>query len=184
VDSCRYEVEDCAVVHRYRWTGVVRQNKHRAMEWRFVAPPASPCPVGPGAPNGAEHVPADDPGTKIIEPPRSEIVIDPTCAAFLSMHPPPGASGNQPVVQGLTADAERIVNALIRTRSVAVNRDGEVLNPDSGHLQASIWMTPEWDELMTQSVAASLSGSVVVMRHIVVIDIVMCMSDKSNRYGS
>jgi hypothetical protein len=55
------------------------------------------------------------------------------------MHLPPGASGNHPVVQGLTADAERVVNALIRTRSVAVKRDGEALNSDSRHFHVSVW---------------------------------------------
>ncbi len=105
-----------------------------------VPPPALPVHVRPGATNRSEHVPPEDPGTIILGAPRSEIVINPSRATFLSMHLPPSASGNYPVVQGLTADAERIVNALIRTRSVAVKRDGEALNSDSRHFHASVWI--------------------------------------------
>src|SRR3712207_1612365 len=100
---------------------------------RVVPPPALPAHVRPGAANRSEHVPPEDPGTETPGAPRSEIVIDPCRAIFLSMHLPPGASGNHPVVQGLPADAERILDALIRTRSVAVKRDGEALNYDSRH---------------------------------------------------
>jgi hypothetical protein len=67
-----------------------------------------------------------------------EIVIDPFRAAFHSMMLPPAACRDKPVVQGFTADAERIVNALIRTRAIAVKRDAEALNSDSRHLYASV----------------------------------------------
>jgi hypothetical protein len=51
---------------------------------------------------------------------------------------PPTASGNDPIVQGFTADAERIVSALIPARPVTVKRNGEALDTDSRHCHASV----------------------------------------------
>jgi len=85
--------------------------------------------------------------------PRSEVVINPRRPTFFSMRLPPSASGNYPVVQGFVtsvcspsvvqgraADAERIVNALIRTRSVPVKQDGEALNSAARHFHPSAWI--------------------------------------------
>ena len=49
------------------------------------------------------------------------------------MHLPLSVRGNDPVVQGLAAHAERIAGALIGTRSVAVDGNGEALDSDSRH---------------------------------------------------
>jgi hypothetical protein len=53
---------------------------------------------------------------------------------------PPGASGNNPVAQVDTAAAEWILNALTRTRSVPVKRDGEARDADSRLFRASVSM--------------------------------------------
>src|SRR5215510_13866591 len=50
------------------------------------------------------------------------------------------ARGDCPLVQICTLHAERIVDVLIRTRSVSVKREGKALDSDSCHLQASVWI--------------------------------------------
>src|SRR5688572_17488816 len=118
------------------------QNENCGVKRRVLPPPAPPVHVRPGATNGSEHAPSHDPGTDFLAAPRSVIVIDPIRAASLSMHLPPSASGNYPVVQGLTADAERIAGALIRTCSVAVNGNGEALDSDSRHFMPPFGLPP------------------------------------------
>jgi len=87
--------------------------------------------------------------------PRSEIVIDPRRATLLAMHLPPTASGNYPVMQGLTAHAERIFNTLIRPRSIPVKRDGEALDSNSRHYHASIGLAAaDHRQIVLQPVAA------------------------------
>ena len=140
VNAACDEMECRVAFHLYGRARVMGQDEHWNVIGRVVPPPALPVHVRPGATNRSEHVPPEDPGTNILDAPRSEIVIDPSLAAFLSMHLPPRASGNYLVVQGVTADAKRVVNALIRTRSVAVKPDGEALNSDSRHFHASVWI--------------------------------------------
>src|SRR6267142_4127144 len=43
------------------------------------------------------------------------------------------------MVQICPANAERIADVLIWTRSVSVERDGEALNANSCHLHSSVW---------------------------------------------
>jgi hypothetical protein len=137
------EMECRVAFHLYGRARVMSQDENWNVIGWVVPPPALPGHVRPGATNRSEDVPPEDPGTKFLGAPRSEIVINPSRATFLSMHLPPSASGNYPVVQGFTADAERIVNALTRTRSVAVKRDGKALNADSRHFHASVWIDAE-----------------------------------------
>jgi hypothetical protein len=138
VNTACDEMECRAAFHLYGRACVMGEDEDWSVVGWVVPPPALPVHVRPGATNRSKHVPPEDPGTNILGTPRSEIVINPTRAILRSMHLPPRASGNQPVVQGLASDAERIVNALIRTRSVPVNRDGEALNSDACHFHASV----------------------------------------------
>jgi hypothetical protein len=54
-------------------------------------------------------------------------------ADYVADHVELGYASTVHTAQGLTADAERIVNTLIRTRTVSVKRDGEALNANSCH---------------------------------------------------
>src|SRR6185312_13147715 len=129
----RDEMKGRVALHLDRRARVVGEDEHGNVIGRIRPPPALPAHVRPGATTRREHVSPEYPRTHVPESPRSEIVVHSRFTTFLSMHLPPGASRKEPPVQLLSADAERIVEALIGTRSVAVDRDREAVDPNCGH---------------------------------------------------
>ena len=69
------EAELGAALHRQRSPLVMRQHEDRHVVRRLLAPPAAPLLVGPGAPDGPEHVPAEDPSRPCRSKPRAAKVV-------------------------------------------------------------------------------------------------------------
>src|SRR5947208_14495785 len=106
----------------------------------IVTPPACPSMVWPRAPDGSEHIAAEDPRPDVGEAARGEIVIDTVLPAFISLHLLKGASWNDPVVQSSAADSERVIGILVRAGSVAVQGYCEVVDAELRHdLILSLW---------------------------------------------
>jgi hypothetical protein len=100
---------------------------------RIVSPPTLPLGVRPIPANGTEHVPPKNPGPDIAKATRREIVVNPGGTAIPGEHGLLEPAGrDQPLVQFLAADAERMVEVLIGTRSVSVEREGETFNANPG----------------------------------------------------
>src|SRR6185503_8749100 len=133
VDAVGNEVEGGATLHGYRCARVIGQNEHRTVVLRVVAPPSLPGVVRPGSANRAEHVAAEDPGADVVEAPPGEAVIDARVAALLSEHLADRASGQRPAVQPHAADAQWVVEALVGSSAIAVERNGEGVHAKFGH---------------------------------------------------
>jgi hypothetical protein len=100
---------------------------------RVVAPPAFPAFVGPSATHWAEHVAPEDPGANVVEAPRREIVVR-ACRSIPAVHLLEGARRQEPLVQVLAADAQRIFQALIGAGAETVERNREAAHAKSGHV--------------------------------------------------
>lgn len=134
VYACGYEVECCAAFHLDGGTRVMGQDEDWSMIRRIVSPPAFPVSVRPFPTKGAEHVPPQNPGSDILKATGGEIIVNPGRAAVLAKQGLlKGASRDQPLVQFRAANAERMVEVLIRTGCVAVEREGEAINANSSH---------------------------------------------------
>jgi hypothetical protein len=108
---------------------MIREHKNGSVERRVVAPPPLPTVVVPRSANRPEHVPADNPGSNIDETTCRKIVIDARRAAVASNHLVKCSSGEEPLVYGLAADSERVGEVLIGASTVAIERNGETVNP-------------------------------------------------------
>lgn len=75
-----------------------------------------------------------DPSADIFESPGGESVVDVAfLAAFSAMSLPGGAHRDEPVTQVFTADAQRVLLALIGSGPVPVERDREVVHAEFRH---------------------------------------------------
>src|ERR1700724_2333771 len=114
--------------HPKRGPWVMRQHEHRRVIWRLVAPPALPAVVRPWPSNRTEHVAAKNPGTdsgKAFLPGR---VIDPRLSVIKAVHLPPHACVEEPLHQFRAPDAERILEILVGSSTVAVDGKREALD--------------------------------------------------------
>ena len=91
----------------------------------IVAPPAFPGVAVPWAADRAEHIAAEDPGADIFERLKSEVVIDALAATALALHLLEDFGVEKPGVQLHAADAEGIVEVLVRAGAEPVERDGK-----------------------------------------------------------
>src|SRR4051812_18970551 len=132
-DAAGDEMEDRAALHLERRALGAGGDENGGVVGRLIAPPAAPALVQPRAADRAEHVAAEDPGAGILEAARREAVVDAGRAALLAEHRPEGARREGPLVQRLAADAERILEILVRPGAVAVDGDAEGVHPDSRH---------------------------------------------------
>ncbi len=124
MNAARHEVERRAALHRERRARVVRQHERVAVIRRLVAPPPSPALVGPLAAHGAEHVAPENPCADVREAALRELVVDTRRAAFLTEHLAKRARARTSTdAASLTADAERLLQALARAGAVPVERD-------------------------------------------------------------
>src|SRR4051812_2638216 len=76
-----HKIEGGPPLHHDRRALVMRQDVHRRMVRRLLAPPALPILVGPPAADRPEHVAAHDPGPETFHRAPGKIVVDAGVAA-------------------------------------------------------------------------------------------------------
>src|SRR3981081_382062 len=107
---------------------MMSKNKRRHMIWRLLAPPSFPRFIRPRTTHRSEHVPPQNPSADVLHGSLCPLVIDASRTAFLAVHLLPRARGEEPLEQLRAANAERIVETLVRP--------GGVLDADSVHAGA------------------------------------------------
>src|SRR5688572_16323388 len=114
MDPLSDKVEDGPAFH-FQWRPcVVRENEHgRVIGW-ILTPPAAPGLVGPRAPDRAEHIAPQWPRPDPYHAPSREVFVDAGVPTVAALHALERASADQPVMQAFAADAERILQRLIR----------------------------------------------------------------------
>ena len=133
LDSVGDEVERRPAFHRDVRTWVVGEYEDLMVIRRVVAPPALPALIGPWAPDRSEHVAAHDRGADAGIALHHETVVDALVALLLAKHSKPGACLENPFVEQRPSHSERIVDVLVRTGAVTVDRDREIVDPQLRH---------------------------------------------------
>ena len=110
-----------AALHQERRSRMMSQHEDRRVIRRLVTPPAFPAVIRPRASDGAEHVPAENPGADPGEALRRDIVIDAGFSIWMTVHSLPRTRVEEPAKQFRPADAERIVKVLARSGAVPVD---------------------------------------------------------------
>src|SRR5712691_5961899 len=119
--------------HLKRRPRVMRQHEDGRVIWRLVAPPALPAAVRPRASDRTEHVAPKNPGTDSGKALLRNSVIDPRLSIVITVHSPPYACVEEPLHQLRAPDAERILEILVRPRTVAVDGNREALDAEFRH---------------------------------------------------
>jgi hypothetical protein len=128
MDSFSDEMEDGPAFHFQRRPFVVRENEHgRVIGW-VLTPSTAPRLVGPRATDRAEHVAPEYPRPDPPHAPSREVLVDAGVPAITALHALEGAGADQPVMQAFAADAEWILQRLIRARAVSVEGYREAVN--------------------------------------------------------
>src|ERR671922_1958809 len=105
----------------------MRYDEHGPAEGRLVAPPAVRFRiVVPGALAAAEHPPAHDKGARPLLGRADDLVVRVRVAAFESVLASPALEPDDPLMQLLTALAERLVQGRVRPGDEAVERHRDV----------------------------------------------------------
>src|SRR6476620_6106692 len=120
VNSFGDEVKGCAALHLNRLAGVVRDNEDRHVERRIVAPPTIPRLISPRSISAAKHVTSHDGCSDIVKIFLGDFIVGSGRASLHSVNRAKGPRRECPLVQLLTALAERILNALISHGHIAV----------------------------------------------------------------
>lgn len=82
VNSVSNEMKGRAALHHERRTRMMSEYENRLMIHGVLAPPPSPALIGPGTAHGAEHIPAHNPGTNVVETTRGKVIIDSSLPIF------------------------------------------------------------------------------------------------------
>src|SRR6202051_4616341 len=98
----------------------MRQHEDWRVIWWLVAPPALPAVVRPRASNWTEHVAPKNPGTNSGKALLRNRVIDSRLSIVIAVQSPPYACVEEPLHQIRAADAERIMEILVRPSTVTV----------------------------------------------------------------
>jgi hypothetical protein len=110
---------------------------------RVITPPAPPTFIKPGTADWSEHIPAHNPSTYIVKTPRGKVVINPGLSALdAEKFHLKRASSERPSMEGSSADAKRVLQALIRACAEAINRNGEAFYTEFSHLDAFALSSP------------------------------------------
>ncbi len=125
-DAVGHEVECGATVHLHGFTRVVRQDEHRRVVRRILAPPSPPRIVAPRTANGSEHVAPHDRCADVDVPPGGDVIVDAGLAALHPVHLAEATRRERPAVQAHAALAERVLNALPGSCHIAVERHRHV----------------------------------------------------------
>src|SRR6266404_4108442 len=115
-----------AAFHLERRPRVMGEHKDRRVIRRLISPPAFPTFVRPRAAHRPEHIPPENIRADTSEALRRDIIVDAGLAAFIAVHPLPGARGKKPVKYSEPANPERILQILIWPRAVTIDRDREM----------------------------------------------------------
>src|SRR5262245_19879637 len=84
VNSARDEVKRRVAFHCDGCTRMVSEDEDWNVIRRIVSPPSFPVHVRPGTANRSEHVPSENPCPNIPKAARSEVFVDPRCAAVFA----------------------------------------------------------------------------------------------------
>src|SRR5262249_35409157 len=121
LDPLRDEVERRSALHLQRLARMPREHEDGMVEGRIVSPPARPRLV-PRSRAAAEHVPPHDGRARapkdVLGEPRARIDL----AAFLAVALAERLERDEPVVELLAADPERMLRRLVRAGDEAVDR--------------------------------------------------------------
>ena len=133
LDAARHEPEFSAAFHRDRRARMVRQHEDRSVVRRLVAPPAFPAVIRPRPADGTEHVPPENPGTDAARTCAGEIIVDARLTAFQTVHVSPGSRLEKPLHEGETANTDRVLLILVRTRTEPVDGNSNAADAQFGH---------------------------------------------------
>lgn len=134
LDPLSDEIENGAALHLLWWPRMVGQNEHRRVVRRIRAPPPLPFVVRPCPAHGPEHVAAHDPRANVLERASREFVVDAGRPAVAALDIPQECAGaDEPLVQLLTAPAQRLFAILIGAGAEAVGGDRESVHAKLGH---------------------------------------------------
>src|SRR5207248_2641941 len=125
LDPVRDEVERRSALHLQRLARLASEDEDGMVEGRIVSPPALPRLV-PRSRTAAEHVPAHDGRAGAAEDVLGERGARVDLAAFLAVALAERLEWNQPIVELLTADPERMLRRLVRAGDEAVDRHRDV----------------------------------------------------------
>ncbi len=116
------EMKGRAALH-YEWSPrMMGEHKNLRMIDRVITPPAFPAFIKPGTAHGPEHIPAQNPGTYIVEAPCSKVVIDPGLTALgAEQFRLKRARSERPSMKGSSAKPKRVFQALVRAGTEAIN---------------------------------------------------------------
>ena len=124
LDSVGDEVKRRAAAHGERIARVMRKHEDGHVIGRILAPPA--LPVGRPWPRpSAEHAAAHDHRANVFEHLLHDRRARVDHTALLAMHLLESRELDRPAVQRLAADAERVLQTLVRPGDVAVERHGD-----------------------------------------------------------
>jgi len=126
LDAVGHEVEGGPARHMHRRSRMVGEDEDRVMIGRIISPPAGPLLVRPPSAYRPEHVAAHDRCPDPGEASGDEVVVETVLATLLPLHLQARSGLEHPGMEVLAADAEGILQALIRSGPVAVQRDGEI----------------------------------------------------------
>src|SRR4051812_7399462 len=114
--------------HSERRAWIMRQHEDRRVIGRLIAPPAFPALVRPRATNWAEHVAPQDPGANLGEALLRHCVVNSCLAIAITVQSLKCSCGEKPLHQFGSPDAERILEILVRSGTVAINGNRETLD--------------------------------------------------------
>ena len=116
------KMEDSAAFHRDGLARILRQNEHRNMIRRTIAPPSLPALVQPRPTHRPKHIPSKNPRTQAGKPARRKSIIYARSAVALSsMHPLKSPRRKNPLMHRHPAHTHGISQVLIRPRTISID---------------------------------------------------------------
>src|SRR6185369_6321821 len=122
-------------LHLERRARVMREHENRHMVGRIGAPPATPrVVIGPAPTGRGKHIATEDPRAEIFRASLGKAVVDAGRAdARIAEHALERARRKEPLVKLLATFTERVLFALIRSRTIAVQRNSETIHAQFTH---------------------------------------------------
>jgi hypothetical protein len=112
---------------------VVSEHEDWVMKRGILSPPAGPIAFAPRATYRSEHVPSHDRGAHTRSPPREEVIVESLASAFSANHLVAASGSEQPIVDLHTTYPEWIVEILMGSSGVTIQRDREIAHEQPGH---------------------------------------------------
>src|SRR5262249_54370761 len=127
-NAIRDEVKGRASFHREGFSRMVREYENFRVIGRVVPPPSFPVLVRPRPANGPEHVPAEDPRADVVNAAHGKVVVYAGFSTVSAEHLLERPRSENPCVQRRTADAQWVLQALLRSGAIAVDGNGEAMH--------------------------------------------------------